>query len=379
MSKRKIGFKNDNLIKISIWAVISLIFMAFLFHLYIHDLMPSVNEDKCLEEHFLQNRNDYPLIHKCYKGKLIDILHSKGIKASLEFANSTINTKTNYLLGHIILHELGHKAYHKTSDLNKTLQFLPSCFYTTECLWRFDGFKHGVFQSYFKDKLKEKPMVDIIREACEPYFDSSMLNAPLNSSDRFLSAHCFHASGHAIMAATNNDVSKSLFYCDELPDFKMKDICYYGVFMEYTFLYIYNQKEPSIPSNISMVELCSTLDGRQKFLCSHFVAWQYFFTGKNYNYSLSRCLVLDKNYTVPCILIGARLILPAVFKNNFDKIIEACKDFGPELVNACISGAAFGIRQGVAGYNFEDYPFCSLPKIPNQSDCKKYSFYHAIP
>lgn len=307
--------------------------------------------------------------YEYYSKKTIEILNSKGIIEALKYVNETVSKNAGYGLTHMIIHIIGHEAYHKTGSLKKAMSYLPECSFTEECFWDYDGYQHGVFQSFFDYNRNVKPVSELMQQACSEYYNSTLL-ASNNVSKRLISTQCFHALGHALMSLNNNDVFRSLSDCEKLPEEIMKDRCFYGVFMENSYLQI-PYYEPNAPRPFAADEtitICKNVKDNQKLPCSNFVAWSMLIKGEDINKSFGLCFELEEKYRRPCVSLAAKHFIPNLLRDNFTGMIETCENLGP-YEEICIAGIAAGIRQRGAGAQYKNFPFCDIVNAKFKKSC----------
>lgn len=316
------------------------------------------------------NQDNKKELYEYYSKRTEEIINSNGIEEALKYINETVRKNTKYGLTHMIMHIVGHEAYHKTANLKKALSYLPDCSFTEECFWDFDGYQHGVFQAYFRNNKNIKPVSTLMQQACSEYYNTTLLTSD-NLSKRLISTQCFHALGHALMDFNNNDVFKSLSDCEMLPDDVMKDRCYYGVFMENSYLQV-PFYEPNAPrpliTNGTIIPICEKVKESQKFTCSNFVAWTMLLKGEDINRSLSLCFDLEEKYRRPCISLAAKHFIPNIFKDDFPRMVDICKNLG-HYEETCIGAVAEGIRQGGTGPQYKNFPFCDIVNPKFKKSC----------
>ena len=213
-----------------------------------------------------------------------------------------------------------------------------------------------------------------MQESCPDYFDIAD-HVEFSDTQSIMAFNRFHAVGHAIMYAEENDVFEALFQCDKLPHEWMKDSCYYGAFMEQVFLY-YSDYHPRLSRPFvddgTMVQLCERVEERHRQRCSHFVGAAFLDSNPHaFKDAFVLCNSLrDNQYIETCIWCVAQIHILGLFQDDLKGIIEMCKDAGLEYEHACINGAANGIRLGTAGTNNKTRPlFCNLVKERFYEDC----------
>ncbi len=309
----------------------------------------------------------------CYLEVVREIVKKEGIAAALTFTDKEIREKSTFSITHVAMHEIGFAAAEETNDFEKALSYIPDSGHNTEGYFHYDGYQHGVFMVMFRKNKEKRSIKTLIREACPQAFESMRAR-----SDHKTVAveQCFHAVGHALMYAFDNDPFVALPYCDEMPEVFMQKWCYFGVFMENSYLYsnFHNPEgmRPYVTGN-SMLPLCMKVDEKYRLECAKFAGRAYMHVKDgNWRGMFAECKgFMNRKEKEVCVGQAARLFIPMFYKSDWDSMVVACVDTDAELSNICLSEVAVGIRQGAAGVLNSNYPFCEKLKGEVQTQCIK--------
>lgn len=305
----------------------------------------------------------------CLIEKTGEIAMTEGIRASISFVKDTVKPRTNYKVAHMAMHMVGHHAYMHGGDLKEALKYLPVGDAAIEEFLEFNGYQHGVFEAFFAAN-KERPTRDLMGEACADH----MIPSPEVSRERsILGPECFHAVGHSLMYILDNDVPRALAACDEAPHQWMQEWCYHGVFMENHYLHIpgYLEEAPKpYATGVKGIEMCSTLDEKYRSSCSQFVGWVYMeiYPG-DFDGAFAACRKFGENDARICIARTARFHLASQFREDFSAIIAACRE-AAFFMDACLQGAAIGVREGIAGMEQQNVSFCAVVPSEERGVCE---------
>lgn len=327
-----------------------------------------------------------PATLDCYMESAVNIAKSRGIVASLEYVHEDVLKNSVYQIVHLVLHGVGHEAYHRTHDVERSMGFI-ALFYAKEppeFSYTLDGYRHGVFQAFFDENKANRTIQELMQESCFKYFHIARVE-DMRSDQRIPAEQCFHAVGHAVLYAYDNNIDKALVGCEVLPHSWMQNWCFYGVFMEYSYLYwpfwMHEKPMPSMPE--SMTILCDRVHVNQRDACSRMVGRAYFSKGGLMG-ALKQCALVEERHRRNCVIETAAPLVPSVYKNNFKKMVNVCREVGSELGStyegACIYGVASGIKMGSAGFSYREEPFCNLVEDKFQDDClratgRNYTFF----
>jgi len=313
----------------------------------------------------------------CYTKQVKEMLETQGVESTLKYLSEVTWRKSSYSVVHVLMHQVGRYAYFAAlGDMGKANSYLPTHSYTAGEIRKFDGYRHGLFQSFFGENRKGKPMLGLITEACSEYMAIQDLSSLSDAHQEILANECFHGVGHALMYANENDVPTSLFQCDELPYEWMGIRCQYGVMMENAFLYspeYYPGSPRPFTGYDNMASLCQQLNESHRGMCSHFVGQAFLFllaNTKNFEGAFSSCNSLDrKNYISSCIERMALLYIPNSFRDDFEGIIETCQMAGADYEIACVKSARNGIALGAAGEANKTRELCNFVEEELRDEC----------
>lgn len=313
--------------------------------------------------------------YPCYSAKVHAIAMAEGISAALNYADKVIGEGSRYTIMHLVMHTVGHDAYHLTHDLDRAFAYLPPEARTPEHYFDFDGYQHGVLMAFFEDRKDAVPLRALMRESCASYVAVMKPSALPDWYQRIGSEQCFHGVGHALMAARENDVMKSLSDCDALPQHWMRDLCAHGVFMENFYLYFpfYEPGEARpFAKGWTMRPLCAHVPEEYREACARFVGWTLAITEPgDFHNAFAECRLLPGSHRNACVAEAARHALPAFFRDDFPAMVSICEKETPDYLDTCLTNAAVGIRQGNAGRANKDKPFCDLVHQESRESCRQ--------
>lgn len=322
-------------------------------------LQPEVSDD-CLNE---------PQPPLCFTMKAHHQAMSGDIEGALNYARETIAPYSRNTV-HVAMHMIGHAAYDLLQSRADAMALLPEDAFNESNRLIFEGFQHGVLQSYFSAKKHETKMEMLIKESCNPYYVQHN-----NETDTFWGEgrQCFHAAGHGLMAALDNDIEKSIAVCKQLPYDWMTERCAYGAFMELSYLYAPNYLPHGSKENVTgddMSQLCGSTKDLEE-ICSRFVGRSYFASHPNdYEGTFKSCEKLDTQYQSVCRAEIAQFIVTGA-GTNFEKAKYICS-FALTNEKECLFSAATAIGAGLAGKAAQKKDFCSTLAPSIQSECQSY-------
>ena len=308
----------------------------------------------------------------CYIQGIREIIKHEGIAAALRYADDKIRKWSTFSITHVVMHEIGYAAGYETNDFEKALSYIPKSSQHIEHYFHYDGYQHGVFMVLFRKKKDTSTIDTLIREACPRAFET---RPQLSDDMRVAIEQCFHAVGHALMYAFDNDPFVALPYCDSLSEGYMKKWCYFGVFMENSYLYssFHNPEgaRPYVTGN-SMLPLCFKVDEKYRLECAKFAGRAYLHVERgNWKGLFRECsLFAEKKEREVCVGQGARLFIPMFYENDFKSMEAACENDTPYLKEVCLGEVGVGIRQGAAGIVNTELPFCESIAEDMRESCK---------
>lgn len=247
---------------------------------------------------------------------------------------------------------------------------LPKCAFNSECVWEFEGYRHGLVQEFFLENYNKKAKRELIDEACEP------IKRYKNDSDipDFLEVDCIHSVGHALMNINENNALLAVQDCDTHFPIGKNNICYSGIFMEEWFLTsVYQQQFEYV--NEEYQNFCQQFGDEARSICSIYMALKSIDFKKSAEEVFAQCFMLTKNYSNYCILGASRYYLVQYYSNNLERLPEFCKRFENDSRVYCIIGASGGIRRGASGESHKEFDVCSYLEGENErKECEKTPF-----
>jgi hypothetical protein len=315
-------------------------------------LMPHTSE-ACSDE------NSAPL---CFINETGRIAEEEGVAAALTYVEDTVRERSNYKIVHMAMHMAGHHAYVHTEDhagdVARALSYLPKGDEAMEHFLDFNGYLHGVLEHFFSEHRDWEP-TDLITQACAQFMSLESLEKA-GTWDKIFGPECLHATGHSLMFILDNDVPRSLAECDKMPRQWMRDWCHHGVFMENHYLhlpmYLPDAPRPYATGDRGLT-LCHTLDEKYRAACSQFVGWIYIEMNRDdFAGAFAACSEFPENERRICIARTARFQLAASGIST-EAMIQTCVH-SPHDTDACLAGAAVGIREGLAGIQQKTFDFC---------------------
>lgn len=305
----------------------------------------------------------------CFSMKAHHLAASGDISTALTYAKEVVAPYSRNAV-HMAMHMIGHAAYEQLQSRAAAMALLPGDALKQENLLTFEGYQHGVLQSYFYEKKDEIEIDVLIKESCGDYYSESELGP---NTQWLPSRQCFHAVGHGLMTAYDNDIHTSIGICRNLPYPWMEERCAYGAFMELSYLYSPGYF-PETPRDFvvapDMAELCATQDGLQK-TCSGFVGRSYFaaHTG-DYKGAFDACEKTGE-FSDICREDLAQIVVTGAGA-DFEKAKRSCSEAG-EYEKKCLFDTAKAIGIGLAGAKAQKRNFCDSLSRSIRDECKAYS------
>lgn len=282
----------------------------------------------------------------CYLDRVNLILRFEGATPALEYVRTVVYPGNGYAMVHVLLHTVGEYAYYESGGdiMNMYYYLLPylqlmnnANFY--DGFDGFDGFVHGFMTEYLTGQTDPIPVT--MQKLCMG--KTKVPGIPIGMFD------CYHMLGHGIMHATANDLPTALEYCDTAGNKTAIEGCYYGSFMEDSFLYDpdYHEESPRPDSvGTSMKDVCAQFTGQRAISCDTFVGESYFVGHpRDIAGAFNECQSLAANQDV-CIgrLAG---VLVASLSRNFGDAQALCEQYASAAYrDTCISSASATIEAG---------------------------------
>ncbi len=285
-------------------------------------------------------------LDECYENLAKKLYAEFDYKEIMLALSETENIPSVFSKCHELSHFIGRKAYKTTPNIKSLFEHAsPAC-------W--GGFYHGVIEAYFDanpEDAKEK-FAREIKDVCGKKEDYSVPR---------LFDECIHGIGHGVMFVTDNNLNQSLAWCDELPDEKVRNVCYGGVFMENSSSstqtgsvgeseYL-KEKDPLFP--------CNSLDEHYLKTCYQYQGSYFAFLAKwDLEKNADLCMLVPEKYRPGCFtIIGSNQVGGSQnvneMKNTCDKMPDAYK-------NDCVSGVVSGLTGRYINDPEKTLSFCSL-------------------
>lgn len=316
----------------------------------------------------------YPRPYDCYVERGRRILAQDDTTAVVQYVEREVTPHATAGVAHMVKHAMGHEIYLKVGDIRAALALFPFGGSDLKHYYLFDGYQHGILQAFFMEKKGTAPLPRLIKDACGQYLDPGFSSARHTAYEELTAAQCFHGIGHALMAADRNDVVVSLAGCDATLEGWRRDNCRLGVFMENTYLYL-PYYEPDMPrpfvTGNSILPLCGKVPADYRKNCDTLVGRAFLAAepGK-FKEAFAQCATVENTYRKGCVANAAGHFVPSAFRDDFDRMIEVCKDAG-EFEAPCLNGVAVGIKYGNAGLANSERDFCGLLSAQFKEGCAK--------
>ncbi len=309
----------------------------------------------------------------CYMTEAREAMDKGGVVGGFIYAES-MRGQLDYALNHFVMHEIGRQTYQALDGnipaaLNVQKQYITP----TEFDYELDGYRHGLFEAFFTQK-GTRDAAGLASEICP---DSLPIhrNIPVGiyaypphpiQQEENNQNQCFHAIGHGLMYANNNDIKLSLSQCDDMPEDWQQQWCYYGAFMQYTYTdwpgYDSDlERHKRLPEGTTMAMLCEEIPERQQNACARLVGRGYVDqttrgTDENVKAVFDQCLVVDIRFREACIVETAGSFLPEAFSSDPKRAFDLCESLFSETryQRACVFGLASGIKQGAGKFEYKN-------------------------
>lgn len=310
------------------------------------------------------SRNDCFIAHAA-------LLASSGdFKEALEYATEVVAPHSRNAL-HIAMHMIGHSAFEILGSRTQAMSILPKEAFTTEGHLIYDGFQHGVLQAYFTARKEDMSTEQLIEESCGEY--NVPENDPRGPSPWRAALGCYHGVGHALMAASKNDMNGSIAVCAALPYYWMQQRCAYGVFMEVSYAYYPSYAAHSHggkPLGDSMADACKEARALKE-VCAQFVGHSYLMKHPGeYAQAFSTCRELIAAHGAECDIYLAEVILPGTLHTE-DELLSACKE-AVASEETCVLWVAKGLQEGYGGIDGVRMDFCGSLSQPLRERCQAF-------
>lgn len=306
----------------------------------------------------------------CYMDEVQRVMEKGGLQAGFTYARS-MQEDLDYALNHFIMHEIGREAYLALDGNIPAALELQKQYHTLEDFdYELDGYRHGLFEAFFTEKGTHDARLasEVCPDSIDVHRDTPVgvyayPPAPIQQAENDQN-QCFHAVGHGLMYANNNDIRLSLSQCDKMSEDWQQQWCYYGAFMQYTYTdwpgYESElERHMKIPEGLTMAALCDELPTRQQNACARLAGRGYIdHTTRNSKEHVTsvfdQCLSVKQQYQEACIVETAGSFLPEAFATNPKGAFDMCTVVFTDIKSqrACTYGAASGIKQGAGKFAY---------------------------
>src|SRR6185369_1242027 len=145
------------------------------------------------------------------RNELVGIELNQNPKIALNKLAEMIRTNNSVARScHALTHEIGQNAYEKYKDFGRAMKYQDEICNS--------GYLHGIIESRFAEATD---IFSTMQTVCNTYAPQS-----------YIGWECFHGVGHGLMYFTENDLPKSLSYCETYKNYDERSACTNGVFME---------------------------------------------------------------------------------------------------------------------------------------------------
>lgn len=311
--------------------------------------------------------------YECRTQTLDALAHRDGIRAAAAYLDREVGAYPDAGMRHLLLHELGHDAYHLSHDPQKALNVLPAQAYDEKHFFDYYGYSHGVVEAFFADEAGTKPLSELMRESCGQYSASTISSLIPASFETVKVFECFHATGHGTMAIEHNDVLKALADCGTLEIPRLVWACAGGVFMENAMLYLprYKVYEPKPFVVAHPASFCRTLEEHNRFECAREAGVAYsqmHYPTTDFAAAIEECQLLDGADRTACVATLFLAHAPMLFQNGATEAAAHCRTMGSAYEGQCVRMVATDLkRRNGQAENLQT--FCNAADKELRSDC----------
>jgi hypothetical protein len=248
--------------------------------------------------------------------KLQYLMEHDGISAAFNYVSQKIATDPSFAKDcHPLLHDLGHAAFSYFGGYSQAIGHQNEICDS--------GYTHGVLEEY----LSSVPNMEMaLTKACST-----------TNGQNFTQWQCYHGLGHGIMLASNQNVIKSLKFCENFTLSFNQEACANGVFMQHFEL---TDHEGNIPSaNPTSLNDCTYKGVIYRSDC-YYYAPAAFLTINNAEYysALKWCYGAGSNYISTCIAgVGGQTMKENI--NDSEVAKRICLAADKMYRAACVNGA----------------------------------------
>jgi hypothetical protein len=250
------------------------------------------------------------------KNELETLVNQKNPATALGKLQNLMNSDQSVLRScHPLVHVIGQSAFLKYQDFGKAMSYQNEICNS--------GYFHGVIETYF---ASVDDVLPALQNVCRNY--------PV---DTFNGWQCYHGIGHGLMFYTENELPKSLRYCEKLSKNKESEACNNGVFMEN-----FNTDQKTHPSkflsNDDSFYPCTEQNEGHKPDCYLYIPTYYLSQHTNeYLRALTWCDQAESNFRPYCIHgVSGQAIKENI---NNPKLVESiCDQLNKPDQAICING-----------------------------------------
>lgn len=265
---------------------------------------------------------------------------------------------------HEFMHYAGWELYDRTHSLADSFREASNLCDS--------GMLHGIVEEYALTSSDRKGITDFAKNVAPTLCVSEDVNARLSLGGE---GTCHHGLGHAYMFLTDNDLGKSLSYCDLLHEVG-RGACFAGAYMENiqgkqvgrvatsaVSVFTSDNKNPDAP--------CDTLEEKYKAMCYRFKGSSAITGNKDGVLAAMKiCSRLDRRYRDSCYW-GAGNNIPSPTVSSVEAAYEctAAQKITERAYRQCLDGALSFVVQQSAGKVEEADAFCNAVPARLQSNC----------
>lgn len=303
----------------------------------------------------------------CFMQKTYRLSLEKGVPYALRYASDVIGPYSRNAL-HMSMHTIGHAAYDTLGDRALAMQLLPPEAWQAGQQLIYDGYQHGVLQSYFLSAGTSHSPQELMKESCGEWYEADKKEVRGEWGRAGLG--CFHGIGHALMALFDNDVNRSIDMCTTLPSTWTKEWCAYGVFMEASYQYHPSYGHSLLREGDDMRAICAEAPALTH-ICAKFVGHSYLMKKPDdYAGAFTTCTALSEPDAESCRVYMAEIIFPGLTHNP--KTIQSWCGLSGSFAEECFYWAASGLSEGFGGVDGMRTDICTTLKGDKEAACETF-------
>lgn len=286
--------------------------------------------------------------YKNTKNELIEHMKQKNPRVALETLREKM--KSNQAITrscHDLVHEIGHAAYEKYDDFGQAMQYQDELCNS--------GYLHGIIENHFS---KSNDIFTTMNTVCNQYSPKS-----------FIGWECLHGVGHGLMYFTENNLPKSISFCEEYADIFSRQTCINGVFMENFNVDQKLHVSKYLDANNPMSP-CTQQKPKYKTDCYLYAPTYFLSLHKNeYLDALQWCKTAEDEFQLTCATgVGSQAIKENIANPKF--VESLCMQGSRDATNACIAGMVGLYINHFGGLN-EAKMLCTKLEKTNQKICEQ--------